>query len=152
MTQTPLTKSAAFGFQNLNFQLMISDLAQKNIEILNQYDTVITGCATCSSALKDYGHWFENDDQWKDNAMAVSGKIRDFSEFMAIQEEIVQTIPSAPPITVTNHDPCHLKQHQGVFEAPITILASLPGIENGIRRHKLPTKVLHIAELIRMTS
>jgi glycolate oxidase iron-sulfur subunit len=183
-------------------------LAKRNIDVLSEYDTVITGCATCSSAMKAYGRWFEKEDPWQDKAMAFSGKVKDFSEFLGSRMEPVQENPSLPPMTVTYHDPCHLKQHQGVFEAPRKILNALPGIRfiemenadaccglggsfgishrdistaiqekkinaiaktgaeavvtscpgclmylaDGIRRNKLPVKVLHIAQLLKSGS
>ena len=178
-------------------------LAQRNIDVMASYDTVITGCATCSSAMKSYGQWFSEEDQWHNNAMAFSKKVMDFSEFLADQVDVKKSRPPAL-LTVTYHDPCHLKQHQGVFNAPRKILNSLPGIRfiemenadaccglggsfgishrdisqaiqekkiksiektgadavitscpgclmylaDGVRRHRLPVKVLHIAQLM----
>ena len=37
-------------------------MAKHNIEKLASFDRIITGCATCGSALKDYGKWFSADD------------------------------------------------------------------------------------------
>jgi len=178
-------------------------LAQKNIEALKSCDTIITGCATCSSAMKEYVNWFLEDAQWQDDAAVFSEKVADFSEFLADKIEAKQG-PSPGSMKVTYHDPCHLKQHQGVADAPRKILNSLPGIQfvemenadaccglggsfgishrdvskaiqekkiasirnsgaeavitscpgclmylaDGVRRHKLPVKVLHIAQLM----
>jgi glycolate oxidase iron-sulfur subunit len=181
-------------------------MAQKNIDALDSFDTVITGCATCSSAMKAYGRWFEGDDQWRNRAVRFSEKVRDFSEFLSKKDEQPgnKTDQTRETLTVTYHDPCHLRQHQGVFEAPRKILRSLPGVRfvemenadaccglggsfgishgdisfaiqekkinsikktgadavvtscpgclmflaHGIRRFKLPVKVMHIAELV----
>jgi len=178
-------------------------LAQRNIDVLAPYDTVITGCATCSSAMKAYSQWLSEDPQWQDKASAFSQKVKDFSEFLADKIEVKEDTPPTL-MTVTYHDPCHLKQHQGVADAPRKILKSLPGIRfiemenadaccglggsfslshrdisqaiqekkinsientgadavitscpgclmylaDGIRRHRLPIKVLHIAQLM----
>ena len=37
-------------------------MAEHNIEKLTSFDHIITGCATCGSALKDYGKWFSDND------------------------------------------------------------------------------------------
>jgi len=187
-------------------------MARKNMDALAAFKTVITGCATCSSAMRSYGQWFEEDDEWRNKAAVFSSKVRDFSEFLSDQNEPSQVkterttdANKADDLTVTYHDPCHLRQHQGVFKAPRKILGALSGIRfiemenpdaccglggafgishrdissailekkiatientgadavvtscpgclmylaHGIRRHKLPVKVLHIAELVR---
>ena len=181
-------------------------LAKKNIDALDAFDIVITGCATCGSGLRAYGQWFEKGDDQREKADVFSRKVMDFSEFMAEQNQQPEkkTGRTADVLTVTYHDPCHLKQHQGVFEAPRKVLSSLPGVRyiemenadaccglggtfgiahrdissailekkinaivktkadaavtscpgclmylaHGIRRHQLPVKVLHIAELM----
>ena len=176
-------------------------MAQHNIEKLAAFDRIITGCATCGSALKDYGRWFTDNDPWKARAQAFSAKISDFSEFMAKEGFQPQTVE---PVTVTYHDPCHLKWHQGISSQPRELLRSIEGVKyvemegaddccglggafslahrdislaiqdkkmqsiknsgaqivvtscpgcliqlrDGVRRNKLPVKVMHISELM----
>ena len=36
-------------------------MAKSNIELLSQFDHIITGCASCGSTLKGYKNWFEGD-------------------------------------------------------------------------------------------
>jgi len=105
-------------------------MAEKNIDTLAAYDTVITGCATCGSAMRAYGQWFEEGDSRRNKAAVFSGKVMDFSEFLADQNRQTDKKTDGMPdtITVTYHDPCHLRQHQGVYEAPRKILISLPGV------------------------
>ena len=102
-------------------------MAQHNIEKLESFDHIITGCATCGSALKDYGKWFKEDDPWQKRAQAFSAKVSDFSEFLA--KEGIPTSQSVEPITVTYHDPCHLKWHQGISSQPREILRSIKGVK-----------------------
>ena len=101
-------------------------MAQHNIEKLESFDHIITGCATCGSALKDYGRWFTADDPWQKRAQAFSAKVSDFSEFLA-----KEGIPSGSvvPVTVTYHDPCHLKWHQGISSQPRDILRAIDGVK-----------------------
>ena len=94
-------------------------MAEHNIEKLASFDQIITGCATCGSALKDYGKWFADDDPMQKRARVFSAKVSDFSEFLV--KEVVQS-QIGEPVTVTYHDPCHLKWHQGISSQPREIL------------------------------
>jgi len=103
-------------------------LAARNIEALAPYDHVITGCATCGSALKDYYKWFKEGDPCLENAVEFSKKVSDFSEFLFKNGLKADTADSKIK-TVTYHDPCHLKLHQGIYTAPREILKSINGIK-----------------------
>jgi glycolate oxidase iron-sulfur subunit len=101
-------------------------MAKHNIAKLSKFDRIITGCATCGSALKDYGKWFADDDPIKKQVQAFSARVSDFSEFLA--KESVQSAVSEP-ITVTYHDPCHLKWQQGISSQPRQLLNSIKGVK-----------------------
>jgi glycolate oxidase iron-sulfur subunit len=102
-------------------------LASRNIEALESYDHVITGCATCGSALKDYHKWFKGDDPLYGKAVEFSKKVSDFSEFL-VKNDFKIDDGSSKLLTVTYHDPCHLRLHQGVYEAPRKLLNSIDGV------------------------
>jgi glycolate oxidase iron-sulfur subunit len=101
-------------------------MAKHNIEILSQFDHIVTGCATCSSALKDYGKWFPQNDEWQLRASKLSARVSDFSEFLV--KEGFQPRPTEP-ITVTYHDPCHLKWRQAIKDEPRRLLDSIEGVK-----------------------
>lgn len=104
-------------------------MAMKNIQALSQYSKIVTGCATCGSALKAYGSWFASKSKYHAMAKSVSDRVFDFSELLADRfGNSLKHTHSFTRETVTFHDPCHLKQHQGVSEAPRRILKSLPGV------------------------
>lgn len=103
-------------------------LASRNIEALASYDHVITGCATCGSALKDYNKWFKDGDPMAEKALEFSKKVSDFSEFL-VKNGFKAGESDVDPMTVTYHDPCHLRLHQGVYGEPREILNSIDGIE-----------------------
>ena len=102
-------------------------LASRNIDVLSKYDHVITGCATCGSSLKDYYKWFEEGDPVAEKAVAFSKKVSDFSEFL-VKNGFSASGAEFGPMTVTYHDPCHLRLHQGIYAEPREILGSIGGI------------------------
>ena len=105
-------------------------MAQHNIEKLASFDTIVTGCATCGSALKDYGKWFADNDAMKEKAVALSAKVKDFSEFLTKEGVSNKSqSDSATPLIVTYHDPCHMKWHQGVSSQPRELLRSIEGVK-----------------------
>ncbi len=101
-------------------------MAKHNIEKLAKFDRIITGCATCGSALKDYGKWFGDKDPFKKQAQEFSAKVSDFSEFLA--KEGIKS-KAAEPVVVTYHDPCHMKWHQGISSQPRELLRAIEGVK-----------------------
>jgi glycolate oxidase iron-sulfur subunit len=116
--------AAGYGRQDL-----VLEQARKNISIFENIDveTIITDCATCGSALKEYGTLLAEDPQWVVRAIAFSKKVKDISEFL-------MSIPLEKPKgviggRVTYHDPCHLRRGQGIWEQPRDLLKLIEGIE-----------------------
>ncbi|HZC67361.1 MAG TPA: FAD-binding and (Fe-S)-binding domain-containing protein [Nitrospirales bacterium] len=99
--------------------------ARFNVESLSRFDTIVTGCASCTLSLKDYPKWFQGEErQW---AEAVAGKVRHISEFLA--GEGLKAAPTKPcPKTVTYHSSCHLRA-AGVSKPPRDLLKRLPGVQ-----------------------
>ncbi|HJX02953.1 MAG TPA: (Fe-S)-binding protein, partial [Dehalococcoidia bacterium] len=101
-------------------------MAQRNISILAPYDRIVTGCATCSSALKNYASWFPHDAEWQQKAAALAAKVSDLAEFMAVEGFKPQPVE---PVIVTYHDPCHMKWLQGIYDQPRDLLRSIEGLK-----------------------
>ncbi|OQY17672.1 MAG: hypothetical protein B6I36_08715 [Desulfobacteraceae bacterium 4572_35.1] len=104
-------------------------LAVANIELFmaQDVDYIITDCAGCGAALKDYKKMLEG---YYDEATlhAFSAKIRDVSEFLAEQGlRSADLIPQ--PVSVTYHDPCHLAHAQQITAAPRILIKAIPGVE-----------------------
>jgi len=106
--------------------------ARVNLKSLESYDTVVTGCASCTLALKDYAKWFEWEVE-EGAANRLTQKVKHISEFMAerppregSRDETTST--SGPKQKVTYHSSCHLRA-AGCTKAPRNLLASAPGIE-----------------------
>ena len=72
-------------------------LALNNMKYLEEYDYIVTGCATCGSGLKDYPTYLADTPEEKKRFEAFAAKVKDFSEFII---DILATKPELfPPIT-----------------------------------------------------
>ncbi|HEY3316233.1 MAG TPA: (Fe-S)-binding protein [Bacillota bacterium] len=86
------------------------------------FDWVIADCASCSSTLKEYGQLLGHD-----QAKAFAAKVRDINEFL-VAEGYDRDGLGEVRLTVTYHDPCHLKRYQNIAAQPRAILKSIPGV------------------------
>src|SRR3954470_14882269 len=98
-------------------------LAEATVAAYEGYDVVLTNVAGCGSAMKDYGHLFEDDARMT----AFSAKVRDVHEFLAEQEPRATRHPL--PMRVAYHDACHLAHAQQVRAQPRDLLRGIPGRE-----------------------
>src|SRR5256712_3460706 len=95
-----------------------------NVESLSRYETILTGCASCTLSLKDYPKWLQGEEREK--AEAVAAKVRHISEFLA--GEGLKVRPTKPcPKTVTYHSSCHLRA-AGVSKPPRDLIKRIPGV------------------------
>ena len=105
----------------------------KELEAFGEVDLVVTGCATCGSALKDYGTFFEGEEREK-QFDSFAAKVRDFSEFLfrdlkLTPEDLSSGAERKGNLKVTYHDPCHLSRYQGIKEEPRQVISAIPGVE-----------------------
>jgi len=107
--------------------------ADTNVKAFESFDYVITDCATCGSAMKDYVKFLADTPQRQEAYSKFAAKIKDITEFLV---DILKLPPSAYKVApefkgkkVTWHDPCHLNRHMGVKNQPRQILKSMEGIE-----------------------
>ena len=103
------------------------NLARKNVAALEGYEHVVTDCASCGAALKEYKHLLKDDPAYAVRAEKLSGRAADISEFL-VKHEFPKPQRHAP-LRVTYHDPCHLVRGQGIKSQPREILKAIPGIE-----------------------
>jgi glycolate oxidase iron-sulfur subunit len=108
-------------------------MADANVKAFKDLDYIITDCATCASAMKDYVKFLADNGDRQREYSEFGGKIRDITEFLV---DVLQLPPSAYRVapefkgkTVTWHEPCHLGRHLGVKEQPRKILRSIPDIK-----------------------
>jgi glycolate oxidase iron-sulfur subunit len=104
------------------------ELALINLNLFADLDVdyIVTDCAGCGCALKEYGELL--------HGRAPEGKmgdflarVRDISEFLAASglrtEGLLPT-----PLKVTYHEPCHLVHAQKIAQAPREIIRQIPGV------------------------
>lgn len=108
-------------------------LADMNVKAFEDFDYVITGCATCSSTLKDYQKYLPDNEDQKKRYEAFEKKIKDMTEFIV---DVIKVPPEEFKLkkefegkTATWHDPCHLIRYQNIKEQPRAILRALKGLK-----------------------
>jgi Fe-S oxidoreductase len=102
--------------------------ARFNLHSFAPYETIVTGCASCTLMLKDYPSLFSEGAE-REQAEQLAKKVVHIAEFVARS-------PMQPPMAetgtrtrcVTYHSSCHLRA-AGVTNEPRTVLASLPGVQ-----------------------
>lgn len=107
---------------------LVRDGARFNLRSFAPYNTIVTGCASCTLMLKDYPTLF-SDGPERRQAEELANKVVHISEFVARS-------PQRPPMAegtattrrVTYHSSCHLRA-AGVTKEPRQVLSSLPGVD-----------------------
>ncbi|MDO3378605.1 (Fe-S)-binding protein [Geoalkalibacter halelectricus] len=104
-------------------------LALFNLDLFlaQDVDYIVTDCAGCGAALKEYEELLEERAE-HDRLARFRSKIRDVSEFLmevGLRTEGLQEITAS----VTYHEPCHLCHAQGISAQPRRIIRQIPGVE-----------------------
>ena len=109
------------------------EMALHNLEVFSQLDAdlIVTGCATCGSALKDgWASYLPENEKEKAKFEDFGAKVRDISELLVDLADFrpLRYRSILPENTrVTYHDPCHLARYQEVMEQPRKILKHVFG-------------------------
>lgn len=107
------------------------ELAKNNLDLFERINPeyIITGCASCGSALKhEYPMIFEGDQEYETKAKKWAEKVYDITSFLL--KVIKLKKPKAElKLKVTYHDPCHLKKSMKVWVEPRELLKAIPGVE-----------------------
>jgi glycolate oxidase iron-sulfur subunit len=105
------------------------ELALFNLDLFLERDVdyIVTDCAGCGAALKEYEELLEGRAA-HDKLARFRAKIRDVSEFLA---EVGLRTADLRPVerTVTYHEPCHLCHAQGISRQPRDLIRQIPGVE-----------------------
>ena len=103
-------------------------LARRHIAAFEQagVDFVASNASGCGAAMADYGSLFAADDAMAKGARDFAARVRDVSQLLA---EPGGRAGAPLPLRVTYDPPCHLLHAQGVAEAPLAVLQSIPELE-----------------------
>ena len=103
-------------------------LARRNIAAFEKSgaEFVAVNAAGCGATMKEYGHLLKDDTDWHERASAFGSRVRDVSELLAAAGP---RAGGALPIRITYDAPCHLQHAQRVTQAPLSVLAAIPGLE-----------------------
>jgi glycolate oxidase iron-sulfur subunit len=103
-------------------------LARTNVRRFEavELDYIVVNAAGCGAALKDYDHLLADDPDFAERASRISRRTRDLHEVLV---EAGPRIGSALPFTVAYDHPCHLLHAQGIKDAPLETLSSIPGLD-----------------------
>ena len=101
------------------------DCARFNLQALEPYETIVTGCASCTLMLKDYVKYFA-DEPDRTAAERLANRVRHISQVVTLPP----TKPDGSGSTqkVTYHSSCHLRA-AGITKEPRELLRRLPGME-----------------------
>jgi len=104
-------------------------LAKKNINAFEKYDYqyLLSNSAGCGAFMKEYGNVLKDDKVYSERAKKFSEKVKDVTEFLAIEKPI-KNLGKINEI-VTYHDACHLAHTQKVVSEPREVLKSIPGLD-----------------------
>ena len=100
-------------------------LARANIAAFEESgaEFIAVNAAGCGAIMKEYSDLLAQDDVWRERAVAMSARVRDVSELLAM----AGPHPGGTlPLTVTYDAPCHLLHAQRLATPPLQVLAAIP--------------------------
>lgn len=105
-------------------------LVRANLDLFagRDFDALVTPCATCTSTLKKIWPAMAAGMGQKDQQRIaeLSAKVMDVNAFVADRLGLTPPAPRPGAVSVTVHDPCHLKKSLGVSAQPRTVLRMNP--------------------------
>ena len=123
----PPQRCSGTPIQTYGHQGLVQEGARFNLRSLAPYDTIVTGCASCTLMLKDYPSLFSNQAE-RAQAEQLAKKVIHITEFVAKSPRQPPMAPAAGRTKcATYHSSCHLRA-AGVTKEPRRIIASLPGV------------------------
>jgi glycolate oxidase iron-sulfur subunit len=108
-------------------------MADANAKAFEGLDYVISDCASCTSALKDYAKFLADTPKRKRAYEKFAKKVKDISQFLVdvldLPASAYKASAKARGKKVTWHDPCHLSRHLGITSQPRQLIKSISGID-----------------------
>ncbi len=100
-----------------------NNLVDINVDLFREqeFDYIVTGCASCTSTIKElWPSMYRGASAIRHDLKQLKKKTLDISEFLS---DILAVEPQkANGVSVTYHDPCHLKNSLGVTRQPREVI------------------------------
>lgn len=128
----PRQRCSGTPIETYGHREIASRSARFNLESLDRFETIVTGCASCTYALKDYGRLATTEEE-SASAARLARRVRHITEFLVENKE-VEGIAQGGEVggrrgpVVVYHASCHLRA-AGVTKPPKELLARLPDIQ-----------------------
>jgi len=74
----------------------------------NEIECIVVNASGCGSHMKEYGHYFRNDPQYREKALFVSSKVKDLSEVLTTLP-LKNTKKTGTSHHIAFHSPCTLQ-------------------------------------------
>ncbi|MDZ5698937.1 (Fe-S)-binding protein [Chelativorans sp. M5D2P16] len=103
-------------------------IAQKTIEIFEEFDYVVAPSGSCAGMLKKHYPALFKDGPWAERATAFSDKVHELVSFL-VDVMGVADVKAAHQGSVTYHDSCSGLRELNIREQPRRLLASVSGLE-----------------------
>jgi FAD/FMN-containing dehydrogenase/Fe-S oxidoreductase len=141
----PPQRCSGTPIQTYGYMNRVRENARFNIDALDAYDKIVTGCASCTLMLKDYPKILTEGD-YHEKAKSVARKVAHITEMLPLTGDnkgTGSTVGVTPvgggkagavrrnktkKIRVTYHSSCHLRA-AGVHHTPRELLRRHPGFE-----------------------
>ncbi len=129
----PIQRCSGTPIETYGHRDLVKDGARETLHNFSSYETVVTGCASCTLSLKDYPRLFKGEPE-EFLAQQLASKVKHISEMVGKpsrgERETGHRSSSSMkgPRRVTYHSSCHLRA-AGVTKAPREALSMLPGVE-----------------------
>jgi len=108
-------------------------MADTNVKAFEGLDYIVSDCASCTSALKEYSKFLADTEERKEAYSEFGDKVKDITQFIVdilkLPSSAYQPSDEIKGKRITWHDPCHLNRYLGISEQPRQIIKSIPGID-----------------------
>lgn len=106
-------------------------MALENLKVFEQCDIenrdyVVVDCASCGYMLKTYATLFDDNSEYYEKFEKISSKLIDINQLLV--ELDIRLPETSKEITVTYHDPCHLRRSQGIYKEPRHLIENIKGV------------------------
>ncbi|MDQ0229837.1 (Fe-S)-binding protein [Metabacillus malikii] len=113
---------------NSGYHKETKEVAKHMIRSFEKSDYVVGPSGSCIAMLREYGHLFENEPEWKQRALQLASKSYELTQFI-VEVLNVEKVNASLPVCATYHKSCHMTRLLGVEDAPAKLLDNVEGLQ-----------------------